>query len=393
MSDYSIYKQDCLKFLQRLIKTPSVNGRDNEEQVVKVIESEARKLNLPYKMFQKQKKRPNIFVGHNFTSNKNLLLVAHTDTVSEGVISSWQYPPFSGQIKNGKIYGRGVLDCKGGIAISLYVLKILKDKGKLKLAKFVGVADEEGGADSEIGLKFVLKQGLSANGAVYTYGEKQDKDSLIIGQRGLVRVWIVCHGQAAHSGSLEWQKREKGENSIEGIFKLLTKLEELDFPERNKYFPGYKFILTPTIIKGGNGESVVPEKTRVLLDIRTLPEHSNKIIINKISQKARQLTTKSLRFEIKIKNNLPAALTNPNEQIVQTALKLSSKIYNTKLAIKGAGSANEAYLLIRKRIPTIIGGGPLGGGFHSANEYAEIDSIEKSLQFLTELALQLDKKH
>lgn len=69
------------------------------------------------------------------------------------------------------------------------------------------------------------------------------------------------------------------------------------------------------------------------------------------------------------------------------------KIYKVQPEIEGAGPASEGYMLIKRDIPTIIGFGPQGGNFHAPNEYAEAASIEKSLQFLTELSLQLDKEN
>ena len=139
--EYTQYAEDCTAFLQKLIQTPSVNGVHNEGAVVRVIEEEARRLDLPYQIISKDPTRPNIFVGDDFKSDDSLLLVAHTDTVSEGDATKWAHPPFSATVQDGKVYGRGAVDCKGGIALSLYTLKLLADTGKLSRAKFVGVAD------------------------------------------------------------------------------------------------------------------------------------------------------------------------------------------------------------------------------------------------------------
>ncbi len=389
--DYKKYKKDCLSFFQKLIQTPSVNGRENEKEIVSLIEKESKFLNLPYKIFEKEKDRPNIFVGENFSSDKDLLLVAHTDTVPEGDKEKWDTPPFSGEIINGKIYGRGALDCKGGIALSLYTLKALKDINKLHSAKFIGGVDEESGADSEFGIKYLLEQGLKAKGAVYTYGsQKRKKEFLTIGHRGAVRLWIICRGESAHSGSKEWQDRTKGENAIDGINELLNQLKNISFSGESKYFPSYGFVLTPTMISGGIGESIVPSEAKVLLDIRTLPKHNNEEIIKKIREITKKLENKRRFYEMKIKNNVSGALTDPQSDIVKKVVSLMGKIYQAKNPIlKGSGPYNEAYMFIKAGIPTIIGFGPEGDGFHSINEYAEIDSMEKSFDFLTNLALKI----
>lgn len=162
MIEYSQYKEDCVRFLQKLVQTPSVNGREGEKAVVDLIVEEAERLNLPHKIYTKNASRPNIFVGEGFSNNDNLLLVAHMDTVPEGNPDRWEVQPFAGAIQENRLYGRGAVDCKGGIALSLYTLKILQDSGKSGAAKFVAVVDEESGADSELGLRYLLEQGLRA---------------------------------------------------------------------------------------------------------------------------------------------------------------------------------------------------------------------------------------
>ena len=385
--DYSKYKDGCIVFLQRLIQTPSVNGKNNENAIVKFIEDEAKKLNLPFKIISKDLSRPNIFVGNDFESDKNLLLIAHLDTVPEGNPEKWHYPPFSATIQDDKLYGRGAVDCKGGIAISIYTLKILSDMGKLDAAKFVGVVDEESGADSKLGLMYLLEKGLKAKGAIYTYGEDEKYNSLTIGHRGLIRLWVTCLGESVHSGTREWQDRKKGENAIEGINELLNEMKNLTIPGENKYFPGYRFVLTPTLIEGGKGESIVPDEAKVLFDIRTLPEHNNDEIIKKITEITEKLSTNKRKFKVNVKNNIPAALTDPESEIIKKALRLNKDIFKVESKISGSGPANEGYMLIKRGIPTIMGYGPLGENYHAPNEYADIASIEQSLRFLTEISL------
>lgn len=385
--DYSKYKDDCITFLQRLIQTPSVNGKNYEDGIVKVIEEETKKLNLPFQVIAKDSSRPNIFVGSNFDSDKNLLLVAHLDTVPEGNPDKWDYPPFSATIQNNKLYGRGAIDCKGGIAISIYTLKILSDMGKLDAAKFAGVVDEESGADSQLGLMHLLEKGLKAKEAIYTYGEDEKYNSLTIGHRGLIRLWITCLGESVHSGTREWQDREKGENAIDGLNELLNETKSLTIPGENKYFPGYRFVLTPTLIEGGKGESIVPDEAKVLFDIRTLPEHNNDEIIKKITEITEKLSTNKRKFKVNIKNNIPEALTDPESEIIKKALQLNKDIFKIESKISGSGPANEGYMLIKRGIPTIMGYGPLGENYHAPNEYANVNSIEQSLRFLTGISL------
>lgn len=381
------YHSECVQFLQKLIQTPSVNLEIPEAAIVKVIEEEAKKLELPYQIFEKAKGRPNIFVGNpeSFSSKNSLLLVAHTDTVPVGDASKWKFSPFSGEIDKNRLYGRGAVDCKGGIALSLYALKILKDSGQLHRAKFLGVADEESGASSDLGLKYVLEQGLDARGAIYTYGGGDDLyQSLNIGHRGVVRAQVTFTGESVHSGSIAWQNRTQGSNAIDPLIKFIQSMNELDFQEENPYFPGYRFTSTPTILNAGIGESIVPDRSAVLYDIRTLPGQTGDKIIKKIEEIARNKST--LGFKVETKTNVPAALSDPHAPFIQRITRLHKDIFGNEPVITGSGPANESYMLIERGIPAVAGYGPKGGGFHALNEYADIETLKNSLQFLVCLA-------
>jgi succinyl-diaminopimelate desuccinylase len=385
---FSIYRAECIAFFQRLVQTPSVNNVHPEEQVVQLIADEAVRLGLPFQIYEKVAKRPNIFVGQkdSFASRESLLLVAHMDTVPEGNPSGWKYSPFSGQIDGNRLYGRGAIDCKGGIALSLYVLKILKDFGQLHRAKFIGVVDEESGANSEFGLKYVLQQGLQARGAVYTYGGVENVDNYInIGHRGVLRTKVVFKGESIHSGASEWQNRQRGVNAIDPLVEFIVKMRGLNFPGNNPYFPNYGFIATPTILKGGRGESIVPDEAEVLYDMRTLPGHTTEEILKRMHAFAQEVNPKK-GYEIQIKTDIPATLSSPEAPMIQLAVILHEKIFGKKPFLKGSGPANESYMLIGRGIPTIAGYGPFGGGFHEPNEFANLDSLEKSVTFLIGIA-------
>ena len=160
------YLGDWLLFLKQLIQTPSVNGKHFEESVVGVIQRETDRMGLPSEIIAKDPQRPNIVVGGRLNEAHPLLLLAHTDTVAEGASHLWKFPPFSGHQEGNRVYGRGAIDCKGGIALSLTVLRALKDLGQLHRAKFVGVCDEENGANSPLGLGYLLEENLKAQAAI-----------------------------------------------------------------------------------------------------------------------------------------------------------------------------------------------------------------------------------
>jgi acetylornithine deacetylase/succinyl-diaminopimelate desuccinylase-like protein len=380
------YESGLISFCRDLIKTPSVNGQDNEGKISYLISMKAQKLGLPSKLFALEKDRPNIFIGKNFNQKSGLLLVAHLDTVPVGDKTKWKHSPFGGEIEDGKLYGRGAIDCKAGIALSIYTLKILSDLKKLELAKFAGVVDEESGASSKLGARFLLNKGLNAQVAIYTY---PGVDTITIGHRGLVRFWVEVMGEAAHTGSKSWQEGIKGADAISALSEFINKLSKINLKGTHPLFPGYGFKQTPTLIEGGTGESIVPDKAKVLIDTRLLPNYDNVKYIQRINDLAQKMSKEKVKFEVKIKNNIPGVVISPKEKIVKIIKNLCWEILGIVPEVKGAGPANEGYMFIQAGIPMICGFGPEGDGVHSCDEYLKLDSLPKILEIYVRTALEL----
>ncbi len=380
------YSKEITNFIQKLVSIPSVNGTDNEVKMIEAIAEESKKLDLPYKIIYKDKTHPNIFVGESFSKKSGLLLIAHVDTAGVGEVSKWSQDPFKGRVIGNKLYGRGAIDNKAGIALSLYTLRVLKDMGKPNLSKFIGVADEEKGADSVYGAKYLLEKGLNAKAAIYTYS---GNDVVTIGHRGQVKLWINVTGESAHSGSKGWQDGTKGASAIEALNKFLIKLNKFKLKGSHKAFPGYSFKQTVLLIEGGSTTALVPDKARALIDARLLPNHSNEDYINDVKKLAKLFETEKIRFSVEIQTNLPAAFIKSDEKIVKIVSNLSKEILNNNPEIRGCGPANEGYMFINSGISTICGFGVSGEGAHSKDEYLELDSITKILQIYVKTAEQL----
>ena len=113
-------KKELIRFLQKLIQTPSYDGVDSLEPIVKVVSQELKKFGFKPIVIG-DKKTPSIlcFCTRD-NKGKKLWLDAPLDTVNVGDKRKWKYPSLSGKIINGKLYGRGSGDCKAAIAIFVY---------------------------------------------------------------------------------------------------------------------------------------------------------------------------------------------------------------------------------------------------------------------------------
>ena len=377
------YKPAITAFLCDLVRIPSVNGRDLEAPVTVRIQEEARKLGLESSLLALEAERPNILVTYGAGTDR-FALIAHMDTVAEGDTKSWSSPPFTADIKEGRIIGRGAADNKAGIACGLYTLALLRDLKLINPAHqqviLAGVADEESGANSPLGVRHLLDTGtLQARGAIYTY----TSDIVCIGHRGLMRLELNARGQSVHAGVAEWHNNVRGANAVTALADLLLKLEALKIPAIAP--PGFEHLgctITPgTTFKGGSFPSVVPDSARAVVDIRLLPGQSSAEVLKIIQETIRAVEHERPRvtFEMNVTVDIPGAFIPQDHPLSVLAQEYTEAITGRRWAAAGAGPANEGYMLIEAGIPTLCGFGPTGGNPHAPDEWVEIDSLPTTL--------------
>jgi len=370
---------DLIAFCRRLIQTPSVNGVDDEVHLAETIAAEARRLGLHVFLTGEFPNRPNVVVSTSDEGETGLLLLGHLDTVPAGDPQSWRYPPFSGEIADGKLYGRGAIDTKGGIAAAIYALAALKQHPEALAggrAQFIGVPDEETGATGTLGIKYLAARGLiNGKGAIYAYSGSD----IILGHRGLVRYRLYCTGESIHTGAHSWQEGTAGANAVTGMARFLLALEALTFPySTTPYFEQFKTIVTPgTMINGGVSINIVPDHCEALVDIRTTPEQDAAALETRFDPLIAQIQTEHprLKFRYERLNDIPAACSDESALVFSILADIVMQVRGITPKKTVAGPANEGYLLIEQGMPTVCGFGVIGANAHAVDEYVELDSL------------------
>jgi acetylornithine deacetylase/succinyl-diaminopimelate desuccinylase-like protein len=379
MAGVKKYQPELTNFLRDLVRIPSVNGRDPEGPLALRIQEEARKLRLDSNLIALQAERPNILVTYGEGSDR-FALIAHIDTVTEGNPDGWSSPPFAAEVKDGRIIGRGAADNKAGIACGLYTLALMREFNLVDPARqqviVAGVVDEESGACSPLGVRYLLDSGsLKAKGAIYAY----TSDIVCIGHRGLIRLELTAHGQSVHAGIAEWHNHTLGANAVTALADLLLALETLEIPFPSP--PGFEhlgFTVTPgTIFNGGSFPSIVPDSATAIVDIRLLPGQSSAEVIELVREKIRAVETARPRisFELRVTVDIPGAYIPKDHPLALLAQDHTEAVHGRRWEVAGAGPANEGYMLISAGIPTLCGFGPTGGNPHAPDEWVEIDSL------------------
>ena len=194
-----------------------------------------------------------------------LVLNGHMDVVPEGDVTQWTYPPFEGRIANGRVYGRGSSDMKGGLAAMMTTARILNEirerlRGTLILQFAVGEETAEPGTK-----RLLLSQGLRGD-----YGIVLEPTALRVAtaEKGLAWFRVTLQGRPVH-GSVA----EQGINAIDKAMRFISEIKSYNQRISQRAHPLVGCAkCSVTMIQGGTKENVIPESCWVILDRRINPE-------------------------------------------------------------------------------------------------------------------------
>ncbi|MEM1486322.1 ArgE/DapE family deacylase [Oscillospiraceae bacterium PP1C4] len=196
--------------------------------------------------------RFNVYAAFEGTGSKSIMFNGHIDTMPAGDETLWNTPPHTPTTKDGRLYGLGVCDMKGGLMASVMAVELLKDAGIPLPGKVMitSVVDEEGGGNGSIA---AAMNGQKADAVVVC--EPTDEE-LIAAHMGFIFFKVEIQGKAVHSGS-KWL----GVSAIEKAVKLMAAIDELE----HKWLMTHKHSLLPAptsnagVIEGGSAGSTVAD--------------------------------------------------------------------------------------------------------------------------------------
>lgn len=358
-----VNKQRLIKLTQKLIQINSQNPPGNEAEIVRFIKKYLENFGLSVKVYEFSKDRPNI-VGLLKSENlkaKTILISPHLDTVPVG--RNWKLPPFSGLIKDNKIYGRGATDCKGNLAVSIEALNsIIEDRIKIKNnVLFAATADEEAGSD--LGLIPLLKKNILK--ADYALILDSDEFEIVIAQKGLIHFKVSISGRSAH-GAYPW----RGLNAIDNASAIIQDLKSYRFncSKHNLLHP-------PTInigtIKGGDKVNMVADWCEFEVDLRYLPGMQAKNILRDLKK---FIYRRAKRFKIDIEGVQQPYEISKKHNLVGSLLAVWRK-YSHSAKLKGSEGATVITFFKERGIPAVASGFGSKGCAHISDEYVDISNL------------------
>jgi len=310
--------------------------------------------------------RPNLIARAPGADDRpRILLGPHLDTVS---IAGMSIDPFSAEIKDGKVWGRGSSDTKGPMASMLWGLKENADKlSSLPVAvDFVGFMGEE---SSQPGSQHFAKHHADE----YDFAIAGEPTSLeaVYCTKGCLWATIETHGHSTHAS-----QPHLGDNAILKLTKELDLLVNDFGAQLASYSHGVLGTSTINIgmIKGGTRANIVPDKASAVIDIRTVPslvEHETGVDQLRSFLSHAEIT-KAMEFP-------PMDLKSDHPWVDRL------KSIHPDLVLTGAPWFSDASHLTKAGIPSIcLGPGSIDQA-HTADEFIEISDLEKGADWFSHL--------
>lgn len=294
----------------------------------------------------------------------SLMLNGHMDTVGvDGMLD-----PFSAEIRNGRLYGRGSQDMKGGLAAMIAAIKGLVNSGiRLKgdvLASFV--IDEE---FASIGAEAVVNK-YKTDAAIVT---ESTNLNICVAHRGFGVYEITTRGRAAHGGS-----PAEGIDANLHMGKVLAALDKLS--AKLNQSPAHSLLDRPSLhvplINGGKQIFIYADQCSMHYERRTMPGETEEMIAGEIRAILDDLAAQDDQFKYNLNKVVfrEAYEISTEKEIVQLALTATEEVLGKRPPFIGHGWWEDSALFGANGTETIILG-PTGEGIHSPVEWVDIQSV------------------
>jgi acetylornithine deacetylase len=289
--------------------------------------------------------------------------------------------PFSAEIRNGKLFGRGAQDMKGSIAAMLSAVRALTEGGiQLKGDLiFAAVADEEYGS---IGTEALVKS-HNPDAAIVT---EPTNLHLCLAHRGFCVFEVETKGRAAHGSSYR-----EGIDANLHMGRILAELEKLsqNLLDREKHpLLGPPSLHVP-LIKGGTELFIYSDECKISVERRTLPGETLERLLHEMETIIARLTDEDKRFNAHLKTVIHrnAYEISPDAEIVKTVTEVVSRVLGRTPDYIGHHWWEDSALIAEAGTETVIIG-PRGEGLHSHEEWVDIQSVVDLATILAETAIR-----
>jgi len=300
-----------------------------------------------------------------------LLVLGHYDTVySTGTLARM---PF--RIAGGKVYGPGTFDMKAGIVQAFFALQALQ-QSKISLSKrlvFLWTSDEEIGSEAS---RKTFEAEARRSDAVFVLEPSFGPRGLLkTARKGVGAAELIVHGRASHAGLAP----EEGINAIHELARQLAGIEKWNDLRHG-------VTVNAGVIEGGTRTNVIPERARVVLDLRALRVSDMRSLERRLQ--ALRPFHRGARLEITGGFDRPPLERKMSAALFARAKSLANQM-NLALGECTAGGGSDGNFTAALGIPTLDGLGAVGDGAHSRREHILINTMAQRAALLAALLASL----
>ena len=361
-------KKELNELLQRLIQIKSVNPPGNEDGIANFIKEFLLKNDIHSKLIPLEEGRSSVVAKIEGKEERNITLCGHLDTVRVKE-EDWTKLPFQGLMENGRMYGRGTSDMKGGVAAIIYTLILLKRRGitPQKKVQLALTADEELGYR---GAKNLVDQGFFDQTDFLIIAEPTNLQ-VAVGEKGEIWIKAKFYGKSAHGST-----PELGVNTVVPGSKFVLEVSE-----------EYKKLFNPDPVWGNNSinigqfhggvqVNVVPNYSEVQLDFRVISEEDKKRALELVRKKGQDITEEfGVQFKEEIFNYHPPIFTSLDNLYIQKFMQVAG----VKEATIVKYCTDGGTIIPEKKIPFIIFGPGDIAQAHQNDEYIELNTLYRAV--------------
>lgn len=359
------HREEMLAFWKRIVEIEGdITNKAGTDQVARTIAAQLESWGVPHEIVPMEKAGDSLRAEWGTGRDKEpVLLIGHMDTVfPKGTLAEI---PF--RVEDGKVYGPGVLDMKGGLVCALYAMRALMVAGyEERSIRIAFTGDEEGGHQYTCPeSRAFFEEGARGCRAALNFETGLLSGDVIVERKSAVRYRCTVYGVGSHSGLAP----EKGRSAIQEMAHKVLAWEAL-----SDYEAGTS--VNVGTICGGTVPNAVPAECSVMLDVRTKSLAEAERVDRSIREIAEGCYTRDVTSALEVINPRP-----PMER-TDGVMELYSHVVEGARALgqpvpeaRPAGSWSDSTFVVAAGVPAICGCGVRGEWNHSKREYAVLESL------------------
>jgi succinyl-diaminopimelate desuccinylase len=378
----------AVEFAQALVRVESVNdpaGGRSEAPAAELVAEQMRAFGWEPLVDEVEAGRPNVVaVLDGDRPGPTLLLEGHTDVVTEGPRELWSVDPFAGEIRDGRLYGRGAADMKAGVAAMLFAADAVAGRSFPGRIVVAALCDEEG---MMLGAKRFCRSEVARalDAAIVCEPEGWE---ICTAQKGAIRLRLDARGRMAH-GAMP-QHGLNTAPALAAFVKAAGERQRRLQAEHGAHPTLGPTYVTPTVIQAGDPLqlNVIPETSWVGVDVRTIPGVDHAELIDAFRADVAQIAAETgVELTLSVIDDRPSTETPVEAPVVRALAAAHTAATGEQPVYGGVPGATDGTILWRELGIDVAVYGPGDKWIaHQVDEFVEVAEIERYTEIYADAA-------